>query len=473
MGEKMVISLPIVSMLFAIMIYYVDWTHLLKNFDKLQNIACGYCAKMACSEILLAGRARNSSIFSQELGQIPSFLFDIKIESSQVICALIGTEKRAVAVLTLVGCSLINENDDDSGNHQNASLFMTSDDSQWDALNLVPSCNPVNIDRNTRIQTAISHDIHHNSVQTETRALLVIHCNKIVAQGYAPGYNISSRFLGWSMTKTITNLLVGIRTGEGKMHYNDIVQGEVQVKHLMHMTDGLAFDEQYGMIGDPTVMLFLERNAAEYAARKTQIYAPGTRFCYSSGATNILQRYLKSTFTNLSMYLDFPRKSLFARINATSFVMEVDASNTFIGSSFSYATTQDWAKIGQLYLNRGVWNGEQVIPEEYFKSIKSQKDCSGGIYGSGWWFPADLSSNISAELDSTCILRSSIDKEYLRKALPFGSAVASGYRDQLIIAVPQWDLVVVRLGFNWDKTLAEEFIALLRKEYAPRNNEKN
>ena len=101
----------------------------------------------------------------------------------------------------------------------------------------------------------------------------------------------------------------------------------------------------------------------------------------------------------------------------------VDAAGTFIGSSFVYATVQDWARFGLLYLRDGRWEDERLLPEgwvDHGRRVRSIDESDGALYGAHWWID---------QLDT--------DR---------GTFRASGYEGQSIMICPPLDLLAVRLG---------------------------
>ena len=114
--------------------------------------------------------------------------------------------------------------------------------------------------------------------------------------------------------------------------------------------------------------------------------------------------------------------------------MEPDASGTYIGSSYSYATARDFARFGLLYYNNGIWNGEQVLPENWVKestqpSIADQQK----RYGYQFWL-----NGYREPGKSTLIFPD----------VPPDMYYANGYGGQSIYIIPSEKLVVVRLGLN-------------------------
>lgn len=77
--------------------------------------------------------------------------------------------------------------------------------------------------------------------------------------------------------------------------------------------------------------------------------------------------------------------------------MEVDREGHFVGSSLGFASARDWARLGQLMLQMGQWDGKEIVPESYVASIFKPLNLSGGIYAGGWWHapPPAVHANLS------------------------------------------------------------------------------
>jgi CubicO group peptidase (beta-lactamase class C family) len=207
-----------------------------------------------------------------------------------------------------------------------------------------------------------------------TRAIVIVHGGRIVAERYADGYGSASLFTGWSMTKSVTNALVGILTAQNALDIDadrlrpewrspDDPRSAITLHDLLTMSSGLGFDESYAPSGAATRMLFDSHDAAAVAADSPLLHDPGTVWSYSSATTNIVSAVVRDAFKSHDEYIAFPRRALFDRIGMTTAVLEPDPSGTFVGSSFMYATARDWARFGLLFLRDGTWNVERILPE--------------------------------------------------------------------------------------------------------------
>jgi CubicO group peptidase (beta-lactamase class C family) len=290
-----------------------------------------------------------------------------------------------------------------------------------------------------------------------TRALVVVHEGRIVAERYATGFDPTMPLLGWSMAKTATNTLVGVRVQDKKLaitdgkllpewHGDSDERRKITLDQLLHMTSGLAFNEEYGADkSDAEQMLYMQSDMSGYAAKKPLEHPPGSFWSYSSGTTNIISRVLRQSFADEQEYLQFPRERLFEPIGMHSAVIEPDAAGIFVGSSYLYATARDWARLGLLYLRDGVWQGRRLLPEGWITySLKPVREASSQRYGAQVWLKLDEAADSNSP-------------DLGEPPLPEDTYYMLGHDGQIIAVVPSRDLVIVRLGLTresaWDPAL--------------------
>ena len=224
------------------------------------------------------------------------------------------------------------------------------------------------------------------------RAVVVVRDGRIIGETYADGFDASAPLLGWSMTKTVTAGLIGTLVESGSMTltdsltatYPDWAQDERQnitIQDMLAMSSGLRWNEGYGDVSDVTRMLYLNDDMARFSASLEASAKPGTEFNYSSGTTTMLSRVWQDKVGPDS--LKYPRDALFGPLGMTSAVFETDASDTFVGSSYLYATARDWARFGQFLLQGGVWDGQQLLPQGFTDWMFEPVDISDGAYAKG------------------------------------------------------------------------------------------
>jgi CubicO group peptidase (beta-lactamase class C family) len=286
-----------------------------------------------------------------------------------------------------------------------------------------------------------------------TRALVVVYDGRIVAEKYAPGFDAKMPLTGWSMAKSATNTLIGLRVKDGKLALadRDLLREwreegnqrrrDITLDQLLHMTSGLAFSEDYKSDdGDVLQMLYIQGDKSEFAAKKDLNHTPGTYWDYSSGTTNIIARVLRRTFADEDDqgYLRYPRERLFEPLGMSSAVFEPDAAGILVGSSYLYATARDWARLGLLYLRDGVWQGARLLPEGWVaESLKPAPHAPDARYAAQIWLKLDE----AADSDSL---------DLGEPPLPDDTYYMLGHDGQIVAIVPSRDLVIVRLGLSRD-----------------------
>lgn len=274
------------------------------------------------------------------------------------------------------------------------------------------------------------------------RATVVVRRGRIIAETYGEGFSQASPLLGWSMTKSVTAALVGLRIKDGRMaldatdlvaEWRDDPRSRITLADLLGMQSGLEFNENYGNVADVTQMLYLESDMAGYAADKPLVAKPGERFAYSSGTSTLLSRLWMDTFSSQRTALTFPRAALFRPLGMSSAVLETDAHGTFVGSSYMYATARDWARFSLFLLQGGRWNGVQLLPDGFVSFMAKPTAASGGRYGSGQvWTEAGRAAEAAAG----------------EVALPGDAFSMQGHDGQMAMIVPSLDLIVLRMGLT-------------------------
>jgi CubicO group peptidase (beta-lactamase class C family) len=276
-----------------------------------------------------------------------------------------------------------------------------------------------------------------------TYAVVIVHDGRVIAERYAPGYSRAHRFAGWSMAKSVTNALAGILAGDGRLELTAAglrpewqspgdARAGITLGQLMHMSSGLDFEESYSPQGGATRMLFNSADVAAAAAETPLREEPGSTWYYSSGTTNLISAHLRDLMGSDSAYLRLPAERLFGPVGMHSAVLEPDAAGTFVGSSFMYATAQDWARFGLLYLRDGEWNGRRILPAGWVAwSMRPAPAAPLGRYGAQWWLNAGTAAD---------------PRQRPYPYLPQDLYWASGFQGQYVAVLPSHDLVVVRLG---------------------------
>lgn len=278
-------------------------------------------------------------------------------------------------------------------------------------------------------------NVFSNADVQKTRTAMVVYKGHIIAENYIEGFSKETPILGWSMTKSVLATLYGILEYQNKIKvqeyrpFGDEIQmknlkSSITLNHLLRMQSGLEWDEDYATISDVTEMLFLDADMTAKQGNKQPIAAPTEVWNYSSGTSNFLSGVLRKQFKTHQEYLDFPYTELIDKIGMHSMLIETDMAGNFVGSSYGWATTRDWAKFGLLHLNRGNWNGEQLFSPNWIDYITKPTAGSEGVYGAHWWLNA----------------------EGKYPGVPKDLYSANGFQGQYVYVIPSKDLVIVRTG---------------------------
>ncbi len=280
-------------------------------------------------------------------------------------------------------------------------------------------------------------------------AFLVLHKGILVSEVYKPRFGKDTRFLSWSMAKSVINALVGIEVKKGAMNLSQPVvieewknsdRNRITLNDLMQMQSGLKWNEDYGNRSDVTLMLHCEKDMSRFAFEKPLEYPAGTHWYYSSGTTNIVSNLIRNQFNNDSLYYSFFYKELFNRIGMADVIFEVDVSGTIVGSSYLYATARDYARFALLFQNYGVFNGERILPEKWVDYSRTPNSASDGEYGSFFWL------NRSKKLPSA----------------PEDMYMCVGHDGQRIFIFPTEELIVIVLGYSPSSNGGMDFDRLLK-----------
>lgn len=271
-----------------------------------------------------------------------------------------------------------------------------------------------------------------NEAQGVTYALQIISQGELVLDRYDAGASAAYLQYSWSMAKSITHALVGILVRQGKLdiyapaavpEWQHDARRDITLDQLLRMSSGLEFQEDYIDSGSDVIAMLQfdgRHDVGAFAANKPLIHAPGSVWSYASGTTNIICRILKDIVGGgASGMLRLMNDELFEPLGIRSAAPKFDTSGTFIGSSYLFATPQDFARFGLLYLRGGIWDGQQILPAgwvDYARTPTYQSDQEA--YGAQWWLSPDHP----------------------------GWFYCGGYDGQRILCVPQKDLVIVRLG---------------------------
>jgi CubicO group peptidase (beta-lactamase class C family) len=439
-------------------IYFVESTLPIGN---------GYTAKYLCSQVFLSGRDAGY-VFEHEIKPTNALFslikYSVDYKDKTVTAMGLGFRKPFTAVYRDgFGCTLaIDSMRDELLKQTQGSLprkkhnppLVWPEGEKMDIESLPPEVDKVRL--NNVVADAFKEPLPKK--KRNTQGVVVVYKGRIIAEKYAEGFSPATPILGWSMTKSVTNALCGILVKQKKL---DIMKpapvaawkkpgdlrSTITLDQLLRMSSGLKFAEIYGPMKDVTDMLYSSKSMAEYAWEKPLETKPDGAWYYSSGTANIIARIERDVVggTLVDGY-NFARINLFDKLNMYSAVIEPDASGSFVGSSYMFATPRDWSRFGLFTLMDGVWNGERILPEGWMKySTTPTPLAPKGEYGAHFWLNAGEKGN---------------PKNRMYPSLPTDLYYLSGYNGQVVAVIPSRDIVIVRMGVTHDKSSwpQEEFI---------------
>lgn len=437
-------------------------------FIWLAPVGAGYSAKIMCSAIFVNGlpssRARDEDVLADNNVLLSLITTNVDLRNQTVSAHAFGFRKRFAVYRPNLGCTLADDQEH-IAQLRNSTPVIRAIAPQP----LLTAPLPADVDR--RALNNILFDVMDEPgviPERRTRAVVILHQGKVVAERYAEGITAETPLPGWSMTKSVFNVLMGRMRHEGMMPdvHDPVLINEWQAQtndpraaitydDLLRMRSGLEFDESYwNPLSDVVQMLFVEPAAAGYAVAKPLEHTPGKVFGYNSGTSNVLSAAIRNLSGSRTTYLNRPTELLFRPLGIDDAVIETDPDGYFIASSFMHATARDWAKIGQFMLQDGVWNGERLLPEGWIDYSTQPADGDpNGTYGAHWWLDLpggrDEDGNPRANAPT----------------LPVDAYFALGHDGQSMSIIPSKDLVVVRFGVTRKRGAFD-----LRKFIADLNN---
>lgn len=422
----------ICALLFFLFLGYFGFT----NYPKLELIS-GFSAKNVASGHFIDNRSQEIIEKSDNDFDVIGWATNEINESGNFAAASVfGLKMRKAIYREGLGATLIDDAFDVAKPYEIPKRRKSNNKLTFPYGDLVPKDTVFENVNYTKLNQVVANafDAKGNNYK-RTRSVLVIYKDKIIAEKYADGFTKNSVILGWSMTKSITGTLFGILEKQGRFdiykpapiaEWQNDNRKYITTNDLLHMNSGLEWDEYYDRICDATKMLFQAEDMTRSQLLKPAIFKPNAHWNYSSGTTNLLSGILRKQFKTHQEYLDFWYSALIDKIGMHSMLVETDMAGNYVGSSYGWATTRDWSKLGLLYLHKGNWNGEQLFDPSWAKYVSTPTDTSHGRYGAQFWLNAgNHFPNVPRDL-----------------------YYCSGFQGQMVAIIPSMDLVIVRMGLT-------------------------
>lgn len=431
--------LVIVFVLMLVVAGLIAW----KRPDRALQVATANVAQTLCADVFVSGLAPDR-VFAENIAPmrgmhilLPHLRYEVDTVQRRVTADWRGRFASEATYYPGYGCALPITIPDAATLH--AARAVASSPAATSGAPVVVNPDPAMADALAR---AFAEPL--TGPRRNVHAIVVMHEGKIIAERYAAGFDPETPQLGYSMSKSIVNALLGILVRQGRLDMAmpapipawqapDDPRHNITLDQLSRMTSGLDLTEDDSGFDPVSTMLFLRKDMAAYAAHASLRIPPGTRWEYTSGNTLILGGVLRdSVGGGAPGLIRFAHRELFDPLGMHHVLMEFDAAQTLIGSTRIYASARDWASFGQLYLDDGVIGGRRILPAGWSAYVSRQTLDS--IYGSGFW------TNTGTAADGS---------HYIA-GMPGDAYFASGLNGQRIVIVPSRRLVIVRLGSTLD-----------------------
>lgn len=306
-----------------------------------------------------------------------------------------------------------------------------------------------------------------------TAAFVVTWKGRLIAERYGSGITMHTPLESWSMGKSVTATLMGTLIKEGvyslwqpapipEWQKPGDPRARIRIGDILQMSSGLRirapqdpdFDPSRGY-PDHLYLYTGSVNSFQYAATRPQQWPPATVGRYRN-TDPVLTNYLIRLAVEKrgEDYLSFPQRTLFDKLGIRTMVMETDPYGNFLTQGYELASGRDWARLGNLYLQDGVWNGDRILPDGFVKFVSTVAPAweadKQPVYGGFFWINGTGSFPVPKE-----------------------AYYMSGAGGQTTLIVPSHDLVVVRLGhYKGSRPGGQALnraLALLMEAVPPRN----
>ena len=283
-----------------------------------------------------------------------------------------------------------------------------------------------------------SNDAHYLD-SLHTVSFLVVRHDSILFESYRDGWNDTLTSNIYSATKTIVGLLAGIALDEGKIRslddpvsdyipsYNKSMQAHVTLRHLLTMSGGMAWDEAYASLFSVTTHGYYGNDLYELVTGLEVVDKPGVQYSYRSGETQLLAFVIEAaTGQTLSEYAEEKLWKPMQAERDAYWLLDKENGDEKAFCCF-HTTARDVARFARLLLHRGNWQGRQLVSEAYMDELMRPASYLKDQWGK---------DSLSYYGFQTWVMN------YHGTRCPY----MRGMLGQYIIAIPDMDAIVVRLG---------------------------
>lgn len=434
------------------------------RFDRAVRVPVHFASHQLCSAVFVGGLDPADyyrEAIQPKFGPLGKLIrYEIDCERSEVRVSLAGRVSSRAVDEGAYGCRVIHPGDG-VGAARNKKC------ASWSRSSL-----PLNVEPEPVVpgHAALSQALDHAFVEPATaphrwtKAVVILHRGQVIAERYAPGISPVTPLHGWSMTKSVTNALVGILVRDGKLDVNGPApiaewsghndpRRRISIDQMMRMVSGISCGQSlhfgwWTIFDTDTHMEFDMPDQFGFATSRGLRAEPGREWRYTNCNFVLLSRIVRDAVGgDAEAMRQFMERELFGPLGIEHATLEYDSAGTPLGTIHMWASARDWARFGLLYLRDGVSSGgRRILPEGWVDDsarLTPQSDAYG--YGAGFWTQRG---------------NSSAGRERIAAGFPADSFMALGSQGQYTIVIPSEDLVIVKLGNSY--TPHDDIVAVAR-----------
>ncbi|HUE88210.1 MAG TPA: serine hydrolase [Vicinamibacterales bacterium] len=409
----------------------------------------GY-AKVLCSAVFVSQRdpteaARNSGYFFMPEGESDQVTWNVDRDRRSVTTTL-GKQSRTARYYGDQGCIIDRAGQPGVVDFTPVPVTTTLPDAMsqdWPMGDRVPETPwPAGVDR-AKVDAAV--DAAFADSAALTAGLVIVHRGRIIGERYMPGITKDTQLESWSMGKSLTATLFALLVKEGVYTLEQRApvaewqkpgdpRGAIRPMDLLRMSSGLRFiatqDPDYTPDKGYPDHFYIYTGAVdafEYSVNVPLQFPVNTEGRYRNSDPLTIGRLIKDAVTRRGEnYLTWPQRALFDRIGIRRQVLETDPYGNFLLTGYDYGTPRNWARIGLLHVQDGMWQGTRLLPDGWTTFVSTPAPAwDTPRYGGLWWVNGTGQWNI-----------------------PRDAYFAAGAGGQWTFVIPSHDLVVARMGHH-------------------------
>jgi CubicO group peptidase (beta-lactamase class C family) len=409
-------------------------------------------AKEACSAVFVSEREMSDYLaLASKFWMLPedrTRIADVKVDRpNRRVTLTMTTGEKGVAVFTgATGCIALGpDGADPKVGFTPLPPVTAKPDVAWPQGDALPQENwPAEVDK-----AALDHAVDLAfAPDAQTAAYLVLYRGRILAERYGPGITARTRLPGWSITKTVQATLVGALEHDRRLNLFEPApvaewSGASDPRRLITLADLLRMSAPIAC-GPGLVKGWFDHAAWRRDGYVESLYVfsgPDDVYAYSISRPPLAQGETRGAYTNCQPMVvghivqqelrktgetvtGYATAKVFGPLGIRSMVLEPDRVGNFESASYSYAIARDWARLGLLYAQDGVWNGQRMLSPEFMALVRAPAP---------WWTTPAYGGQVWLS-KATC------------DPWPCDAYWMQGIEGQRVMIVPSRDLVVVRLG---------------------------